>query len=394
MMGALSQQPDHFLKWLQKKNITVAEGDYMPRKLYRRYVQSLLQKAILKKGKNTTFERIHNEIIDVKTSDNHTWLLLTPNGAIDTEMLVMALGNSAPKNPRIKNVAFYKHARYIRNPWDPEIFKNWKEQDHILFVGSGQTMVDLACGLYKKGYKGQMTTISRRGLLPMSQKKTAAYPSFFDELSSQKRLLPILRIVRKHMAHTLHNNGDIRSVIDSLRPHTIDIWMTLPVAEKKRFLRHVFRYWEIIRSRIPPESEIIINTMLKSGQMDLIAARITDFQTEKDKIITHYRLRGTDSEKRLPVDWVVNCMGPDQDYNTIDTPLIKNLIRKKLIHSDPAHLGINALPDGSVIDSTGRISDNLFTIGITLKGIVWEALAAPEIRVQAENLADRLLAEN
>jgi uncharacterized NAD(P)/FAD-binding protein YdhS len=49
------------------------------------------------------------------------------------------------------------------------------------------------------------------------------------------------------------------------------------------------------------------------------------------------------------------------------------------------------LPDGSVIGNDGTISDDLFTIGLTLKGIVWEALAAPEIRVQAENLADKIL---
>jgi uncharacterized NAD(P)/FAD-binding protein YdhS len=84
-------------------------------------------------------------------------------------------------------------------------------------------------------------------------------------------------------------------------------------------------------------------------------------------------------------------MGPDQNYETIDSPLIQNMIRKKLIQCDPVHLGINALPDGSVIGNDGTSTEDLFTIGITLKGIVWEALAAPEIRSQAETLAVKIL---
>jgi uncharacterized NAD(P)/FAD-binding protein YdhS len=87
-------------------------------------------------------------------------------------------------------------------------------------------------------------------------------------------------------------------------------------------------------------------------------------------------------------------MGPNLDYEKRDQTLIKNLIQKKLIHCDPVHLGINALPDGSVIAENGEPSQILYTIGLTLKGIVWEALATPEIRVQAENLASILLSDS
>jgi uncharacterized NAD(P)/FAD-binding protein YdhS len=391
MMGALPRDPEHFLKWLCKRNIVARHGDYMPRKIYRQYIQSLLNKAVLNKDRNTEYERIQNEVIDLDFTKNREWILKTDNGNICTDILILALGNSPPKNPRIKNVSFYDHPHYVRNPWDRGILNSLYEQDHILFIGCGQTMVDLISGLYKRKYKGRMTAISRRGLLPLEQKKTTAYPGFYDELSKETRIASIFRIVRKHMALAREKNLDIRSVIDSLRPHTIQIWMNLPVAEKKRFLRHVFRYWEIIRSRIPPESKRIIEEMQVSGQLNILTGRIIDFVMENNKIIMQYRVRRSQKEKTMAFDWVVNCIGPDQDYETIDSPLIQNLIRKKWIHCDPVHLGINALPDGSVIGNDETISDDLFTIGLTLKGIVWEALAAPEIRVQAENLADKIL---
>jgi uncharacterized NAD(P)/FAD-binding protein YdhS len=105
-----------------------------------------------------------------------------------------------------------------------------------------------------------------------------------------------------------------------------------------------------------------------------------------------YLSRDSKSKKKITADLVINCIGPNLDYEQRDEPLIKNLLRKNLIQCDPAHLGINAHPDGSVIQSDGTLSNTLFTIGLTLKGIVWEALATPEIRVQAENLARKLLA--
>lgn len=73
--------------------------------------------------------------------------------------------------------------------------------------------------------------------------------------------------------------------------------------------------------------------------------------------------------------------------------MIKNLISSKLIQCDPVHLGINALPEGHVIQEDGTQSDIIYTIGLPLKGIVWELLAFPEIRAEAEELSKMLLAE-
>jgi uncharacterized NAD(P)/FAD-binding protein YdhS len=180
-------------------------------------------------------------------------------------------------------------------------------------------------------------------------------------------------------------------VIDSLRPYTTAIWMSLTPSEKRRFLRHLFRYWEIIRSRIPPESDALIRQMRRAGQLQILSGKITDIISRHRRLEIRYLARDTDTERSETAAIIINCTGPNLDYGKIDQPLIRNLIRKKVIHPDPAHLGIDALPDGTVIDADGLPSDRIFTIGLTLKGIVWEALATPEIRLQAENLAEKLL---
>ena len=392
MMGAFSQDPEHFLRWAQERGVSAEKGDYLPRKLYRKYIQAMLQKAGDGKKENVTLERIRGEAEDITISDGQAHVFIRGNGDFITDKVVLALGNSPPKHPRTKSQAFIKDKRYFQNPWRVDIFKDLSPNCKIFFIGSGQTMVDLATGLHKKGHKGKMVAISRRGFLPLSQKKVDPYPSFFDELQEHSQILPIFRIVRKHLEIASEKGLDPRAVIDSLRPHTIAIWMKLLPAEKRRFLRHVFRYWEIIRSRIPSESEKIIRELQASGQLKILTGKILDIIPTENALTMQYVSRDSAVKETESADMIINCVGPNLDYDQIDEPLIKNLIQKKLIHADPTHLGINALPDGSVLKDDAVPSDMLLTIGLTLKGIVWEALATPEIRVQAENLADKLLA--
>ncbi len=63
-----------------------------------------------------------------------------------------------------------------------------------------------------------------------------------------------------------------------------------------------------------------------------------------------------------------------------------------LIDHDPLALGIAALPTGEVLRYRGGPVGWLFTLGAPLKGILWETTAVREIRVEAEQLATRLLA--
>jgi uncharacterized NAD(P)/FAD-binding protein YdhS len=63
-----------------------------------------------------------------------------------------------------------------------------------------------------------------------------------------------------------------------------------------------------------------------------------------------------------------------------------------LITKDPLSLGFNATGDGRIIDKSGKVIDNLLTIGSGLRGILWESTAIPEIRVQAHEMANKLLA--
>jgi uncharacterized NAD(P)/FAD-binding protein YdhS len=161
--------------------------------------------------------------------------------------------------------------------------------------------------------------------------------------------------------------------------------------EKRRFLRHLFRYWEIIRSRIPPESKAIVDAMCASGQLDVLAGRIRDLAESEAAMEVHYVPRGRTRQEVATAALVINCIGPESDYRKIDHPLVRNLMRRGLIRPGPAHLGVDALLNGAIIGQNGAASDMLYTLGSSMKGVLWEVVAVPEIRVQAKRLAALLL---
>jgi uncharacterized NAD(P)/FAD-binding protein YdhS len=57
-----------------------------------------------------------------------------------------------------------------------------------------------------------------------------------------------------------------------------------------------------------------------------------------------------------------------------------------------SRLGLDATPSGTLLDTGGRPSSTLFTLGPPLRGLWYETTAIPEIKTQAAALALRLTA--
>jgi uncharacterized NAD(P)/FAD-binding protein YdhS len=132
-----------------------------------------------------------------------------------------------------------------------------------------------------------------------------------------------------------------------------------------------------------PEIEAVRN----SGQMEVLAARLRSVAVEGEKLNVRLRQRGHQKSQEMAVQRIINCTGPQSDYARIEHPLLAQLRQYKLIQPDSLHLGLKALPDGRLIQTDGKPSCSLFTIGPALRGALWESTAVPEISEQAAHLA-------
>ena len=390
-MGAPADDPQHFWKWARDRGIAAGEWDFLSRKLYRDYMLDLHRAAVAESNDRVDFEQIQGEVVDLEVHADLATLRTRSGDSFVADKVVLAFGNFPPRHPPIPNRAALNSRRYIQNPWDLSSLDSISSTDPVLLIGTGQTTVDLLVALHHRQHQGRIVAIARHGVLPLAHRGFENYPSFFAETENAKSIAPIVRAVRRQLERAESTSVDLRAVIDSMRPDTQTLWLGLPSAEKRRFLRHVLRHWEIIRSRIPPHSDEIVRAMRESGQLEIVAGRIRDFEETETSLNVHYTPRRGTSIKVESAALVLNTIGPESDYTKIDDALVNSLMARGLVRPGPASVGIDALPDGTVLGRTGAVSQVLYTLGTPMKGVLWEVVAVAEIRAQAAHLATILL---
>jgi uncharacterized NAD(P)/FAD-binding protein YdhS len=141
---------------------------------------------------------------------------------------------------------------------------------------------------------------------------------------------------------------------------------------------------------MPPDASAELDRLRTGDKLEILKGRLTDIRHDGTKFNISYR--SDDLSKTVAADVLVNCIGSETDFSRIETPLIQSLLRRGLVRPDDLRLGLNATPDGNIIGDDGNPSRSLFTLGTALRGVLWESTAIPEIRLQARDLADRLLA--
>ncbi|MBV8063407.1 MAG: FAD-dependent oxidoreductase [Nevskia sp.] len=393
-MSAFPDRPDHFLDWLNSAYSPchpVGTGEYLPRRIYGLYIESLLAEAQRNARRGVGLELRGGEVLGLRRSRDGVSLRLAGGGQLRADRVVLALGNPGPADPPLADPGFYGNPRYLGNAWSSPGLYSIRRDENLLLIGSGLTALDWLAALQGVGHHGHIHVVSRRGLLPQLHRAAAPRALSFDPLQLPPQVRPLLRRLRTEAAQAEAQGADWRAVIDALRPFTQPLWQRLPSAEQRRFLRHLRPYWEVHRHRAAPAIVESVYQLLGSGRLQLIAGRIESMQEQGGQVEVRLRLRDGGATRTLLVQRAVNCTGPESSYRRLGTPLLVSLRERGLIVPDELGLGLLTDAQGALLDRDGRASDWLHTLGPARKGQLWETTAVPEIRVQAQALARRLL---
>ena len=391
-ISAFSDDPGHFMRWLRHQEITLPNTNtFAPRQLYGRYIQGLLKEAENFSQSTARLKRFKNEAIDIKTTPENVTVYLDSGEKLEVDKVVLALGNFPPANPKVKNPTFYSSQRYINSTWSQKWLNLLSADDPVFLIGSGLTALDVVISLYQRKHKGKIYIVSRRGLLPQSHQLGITYPSFLNTSQTSQTISNLVRLVRQEIKTAKELGYDWRVVIDALRNETQTIWQTLPLKEKRRFLRHVRPYWDIHRHRIAPEIAQVIAELIDSEQVVVYAGRIQAFYEDADGVDVEICKRGSDYTEKLRCAVVINCTGFQSDYRKLQHPLIKNLLASGQIQPHALNLGLNVAKNGALVDTSSKVSQQIYTIGSARIGELWETIAVPELREQSRLLAQELL---
>ncbi len=396
-MSALSDEPLHFQEWLKRRlddqpsleglHQTEA-GLFASRRLYGQYLRSILDYAMRETAGHAQLRLLPDDVLDVVSADGGGYELVCAGGQhLAVSGVILAVGNLPPEesdDPRI-----------CRNAWGEKAWRPLGPREPVLIVGTGLTMVDVAIALRRRGFAGEITAISRGGLLPTRHAAISgswATPHF---TMAEEASLPLLMArLRDEVFAAAQAGVDWRAVIDSMRPVTASIWSRLPLAERERFLRHARRSWDVHRHRMAPPHAEMIDAMVADGTLKVLAGRIRAFESGGDAVRVRYAPRtasGSGEEHALEVQRVIMASGLEHMSRTRD-PLMQRLLDRGLVRMDRQGLGLDVTDGLNVIRQDGTITERIWALGPIVRGVFWECVAVPDIRVQAAHAAVSVVA--
>jgi uncharacterized NAD(P)/FAD-binding protein YdhS len=382
-MSALPSEPDSFVRWLSKSSPGTLEGSsgYVPRALYGRYLAELLEDEASRSP--ARLRRIQDDAVGIEAGR----IRLARGAPIEADRVALALGPFEASEPPAAFASLVNGAEYFGQVWGKSGVVELPSRDgRVLILGTGLTMVDVAQTLVSRGHRGKITALSRRGLLPRSQRvprTTPVLPAFAPGDALSKVARELIRAVRAKA----QAKEDWRADVDGLRELTPALWAAFSTAEKRRFLRHLRPFWDVHRHRMPPESASRMAEIVSWRKVDVLAGRALSAKRLRRAVQVEIYDRELGSRAKLDVDVVLNCMGPVSDFAIASPPLVRELLDRGLARADATGLGLETDPDGRVLDASGSPSVWLFALGALRRGTLWESTAIPEIRAQAERLA-------
>ena len=393
-MSATTAAPLEFLHFAQRRLPHVTAEDFLPRALYGEYLQEVLLAAELAAPRCIRFERVRGEAVGVKRIDRSRplQLELSDGRTIVADQVVIASGNPAPARLAVC-ASLGEEPGYIDDPWRPGALDGLAGE--VLLIGTSLTMADLVLTLSVRPEITRIHALSRHGLVPPRQ--TAFRPDAFKGdgsallLVASSSLRSLSRAVRALAEEAESAGGDWREAVTFVRNLAPRIWQRLPERDRARFLRHLRAYWDIHRHRLPPQTVIRLQELRERGRLSIHAARIEQCVREHGRIRVQHRKRGHAQVSDVLVHHAINCTGPDYDLARTRDRLWRNLIDTGLGVRDRLGLGVKTGTNGALFDADGWPGPHLYYLGPMLRADHWEATAAAELRVHAEQLAVALM---
>ena len=380
-MSAFPDDPGHFVRWLASRGHAAAGQSFVPRLVYGTYLRELLDRVAADFPGRLRIVR--GEAVDV-TEHRGVRVLLADGASVEADAAVLAVGNLPPHTPVELVAESLGPGCYVGDCWSAEATEGLLDDDTVLILGTGLTMVDVVLLLEAKGFAGRIIALSRRGLLPHAHAAPAGAWTAIAERPSTV-LSHLVRALRRRSAAI-----GWRSAIDELRPFTQDMWRAATAAERARFIRHARPWWDIHRHRLAPEVADRIAALRSSGRLEIVAGKIGLAATCADGVAVEWRPRGEDARRTRIVQRIINCTGPQGDLGRTSAPMLGALVARGVIRPDTARLGIDVDEQMRVIGRDGMANRRLFALGPMTRGACCELVAVPDIRGQAWTLARRL----
>jgi uncharacterized NAD(P)/FAD-binding protein YdhS len=390
------EQSDDFANWLAETGYAesdpegVTRGDrlFPRRKAFGHYVSARLAPYLASGRIDHVQARVEN-----LQRDGEQWLITTQERKVyRADRVAIATTHPSPTAPRLLAAMLEGNPRFVADATLPNALDPVREADAVLVVGNGLTSADVIASLIRRGHKGNITSISRRGLRSRGHSDATQEPhgDFVTRPIRSARLLT--RRIREAIEQAEHFGFSWHVVIDAVRSQGQQIWNNLPLAERIRLVRHLRPFWDVHRFRIAPQVEHAIEAATASGQVETLAGSVAAVSYHGGRIRAALkRSRGAGPIIR-DFDAVIVTTGPAHNAVIDSQTYLADLAGQGLATMDPTRLGLWCDAHSRLLDRDGWPVPGLYVAGPLARGTFGELMGLPQVTEHAALVADEISA--
>jgi len=377
---------------------------YARRHAYSQYMAQEFESAQQQNASGSEVSHVQDTAVKIQRSGGAYSIALDKGESIPADLIVLALGNDTPSVLQSAPQEVRQSPRFIADPWQAGVLDQIAPNSKVLLVGSGLTAVDVVASLDKRGHQGAIKMISRRGLVPQPQgvfagieellrRNMQPVPAFIEQHGTSTSILEMLRWVRADFAKAAEQGAQWQDVVDAVRDAAKHIWPALPLAEKRRFHRHLRPYYDAHRFRVAPQINEVLERKVSSGQLTSQAAQVVGGSVAGDALQMALRARHETEVLTEDFDFVVVCTGPSADPSRPNIALLRAAVSQGLLASHPTGIGLAVNARCETLKSDGAANTDILCIGPQTKGEFAEVVAVAQITMQMAGLTQRLVSE-
>jgi uncharacterized NAD(P)/FAD-binding protein YdhS len=416
MSSAFPDEPAHLVEWLQSDACAqdlevqaldpdMVPGAFISRRLYGKYLESLMHAYVSGSRSNgVSIRYVDGEAVDV---DNVTPLgadvVLQDGRRLPAHKIILATGNEAPVGlPGFSTPEVARHPGWVANPWlewSTHLDGADTSQDVVL-LGTGLTCVDIMLTLLRQNWRGSITAVSRNALLPMphfrpdeGMEGTEDWPPAGVELTDLT-LQELVALFSEHAAKVKAAGGDPARLIGKISPQASQIWQNFDLADKHLFVNRYATRYKNLRQHIAPSLHAELEQAVVQEKISVAQGSVIAVETDDEQLRVRIQ-DGPDPSlaRTLRADMVINCLGPNVRMTDTNSRILRKLLDKRLIEPDDMDMGIRVDGGLRALSDGRQVSPLFLALGPLLRGTLWDSIAVPNLRLQAVELAQTILAE-
>ncbi|XUY28767.1 FAD/NAD(P)-binding protein [Agrobacterium sp. rho-8.1] len=385
-MSVYPDDPESFLRYLATTDehvtdptLTGRDGlPYPRRQVFGDYIASEIAPLLA----SCAVEHRQAEVTSILASGQEWDIRDSSGGTLRAQFVVLAASHPSPALLR-PLVPFANHPKLVANVTVTDALGPIAPDDRVLILGNGLTSADVVASLEKRGHRGNILSVSRRGLRSRGHAPNVQEP--FGNFSSQPstKASALLHRIRRSITEAQAHGLTWHAALDAVRAQAFAIWRALPVAERRRIVRFARPFWDAHRFRIAPQVEDTLDRAIAAGRLSIRAARLKQVAQAGDAFRVTLSARDKPGFEDHLFDAIVVTTGPAHEHILQSQPFLAGLAEKGHISACETGLGIACDLDARALDQEGEPLGNLLIAGPLARGTFGELMGLPQVTEHA-----------